>query len=209
MILRDVIIMAAGFPSAPESPGDLAAAAGLQCSETLGFSPGPPGTTGLVLPDPAPMAEDGANAPPVRALRDLTLRRDDRVLQNLLRSEVQSLPSAPDYFRFVQRQGCLTPTMRKIVSEWMLQVCQELQCQPEVFVLAMNYFDRFLARCRVTKGSLQLIGAVCLLLASKFKETCPILWERLIFYSDFSIRSSEITVSTNHLHKKLLTFVDR
>merc|ERR1719189_1326203 len=72
-------------------------------------------------------------------------------------------------------------------------VCQELGCQPEVFCMAMSYMDRFLAQCRVTKSKLQLLGSVCLLLSSKFKETCPIPGEKLIYYTDYSITSSEIT----------------
>ncbi len=141
---------------------------------------------------PQQQDDSSTNAPPVKALRDMTLVEDDRILQNLLQMEKSSLPSAPDYFRFVQKD--LRPPMRRIVAEWMLQVCQELQCQPEVFTLAMNYMDRFLARCRVRKASLQLLGSVCLMVASKFKETCPVLGERLIFYSDFSIGSEELKV---------------
>ena len=57
--------------------------------------------------------------------------------------------------------------MRKIVSDWMLEVCQELCCPPEVFCLAMNLMDRFLAKTRIEKSQLQLLGAVCLFLSSK------------------------------------------
>ena len=92
------------------------------------------------------------------------------------------LPGCPDYFKFVQKD--LQISMRKIVADWMLQVCQELGCQPEVFCMAMSYMDRFLAQCRVTKSKLQLLGSVCLLLSSKFKETCPIPGEKLIYYTN-------------------------
>ncbi len=164
----------------------------LSCQETLRDLPSPGKQQQEQQEQQQQQPDSSCNVPPVRAFRDLTLVRDDRILQNLLRQEGRSLPSAPDYFRYVQRE--IRPAMRKIVADWMLQVCQELQCQPEVFALAMNYLDRFLARCRVRKGSLQLLGSVCLLIASKFKETCPILGERLIFYSDFSIRSEELKV---------------
>ncbi len=82
----------------------------------------------------------------VRAQVDRTLTADDRVLQNMIRNEVRYLPAHPDYFRYVQAD--IKPHMRKIVSDWMLEVCQELCCQPEVFCLAVNYMDRFLAICR-------------------------------------------------------------
>ncbi len=167
----------------------------LTCEETFHVPPTPEdekASSSTIKQKKGNEADFSCNIPPVKAFRDLALVHDDRILQNLLRMESRSLPSAPDYFRFVQKD--LKPSMRKIVADWMLQVCQELQCQPEVFALAMNYLDRFLARCRVRKGSLQLLGSVCLLVASKFKETCPILGERLIFYSDFSVKSEELKV---------------
>ena len=55
-------------------------------------------------------------------------------------------PTPSEYFSKVQIE--IKPHMRKIVSDWMLEVCQELCCQPEVFCLAMNLMDRFLAVCR-------------------------------------------------------------
>ena len=178
--------MAAGIASKSEHSRVTPDFSDLRCTETLD-------DTVEDIPVEKPVTPlDPTNLPPVKALPDPTLLQDDRVLQNLLRLEDKFLPAAPDYFRFVQTE--IVPSMRKIVADWMLQVCQELQCQPEVFCLAMNYLDRFLARCRVTKGKLQLIGSVCLLLSSKFKETCPISGEKLIFYSDFSITSDEIKV---------------
>ena len=162
----------------------------LSCKETIRDFPAPQKPVGQQLPY-SPL--DAVNVPPVRSLEDQTLINDDRVLQNLLRLEEKYLPSAPDYFRFVQKD--IVPSMRKIVADWLQQVVEELRCQPEVFCLAMNYMDRFLARCRVTKGKLQLIGSVCLLLSSKFKETNPVHGESLIYYSDFSVRSDEMRVS--------------
>ena len=136
---------------------------------------------------------DHGQGPPVHALQDTTIIKDIRVLRNLLKMEDNYLPNCPDYFKFVQKD--LQISMRKIVADWMLQVCQELGCQPEVFCMAMSYMDRFLAQCRVTKSKLQLLGSVCLLLSSKFKETCPIPGEKLIYFTDYSITSTEITVS--------------
>lgn len=136
---------------------------------------------------------DHGQGPPVHALQDATIIKDIRVLRNLLKMEDNYLPGCADYFKVVQKD--LQISMRKIVADWMLQVCQELACQPEVFCMAMSYMDRFLAQCRVTKSKLQLLGSVCLLLSSKFKETCPIPGEKLIYYTDYSITSAEITVS--------------
>merc|ERR1711953_471848 len=126
----------------------------------------------------------------VKAQVDQTLVRDDRVLLNLIKNESRYLPRYQNYFKTVQVE--VKPHMRKVVSDWMLEVCQELCCPPEVFCLAMNLMDRFLAKTRIEKSQLQLLGAVCLFLSSKFKEAAPIPSEKLVMYTDFSVSLESI-----------------
>lgn len=54
-----------------------------------------------------------------RAYPDPALLGDERVLQNLLKTEERYAPSS-SYFECVQRD--ISPLMRKIVAEWMLEV---------------------------------------------------------------------------------------
>lgn len=68
----------------------------------------------------------------------------------------------------------------------------------------MNYLDRFLAVVPTKKCNLQLLGAVCMFLASKLKETRPLTAEKLCIYTDNSIRPQELLVSKrwfNTFHK--------
>jgi len=131
------------------------------------------------------------NHPPVKADCDSIILRDDRVLQNLLRNEDRYLPLTPDYFKYVQVE--IKPHMRKIVADWMLDVCQEL-CfdQLEVFCLAMNFMDRFLAVCRISKSQLQLLGTACFFLAAKFKAIDHVSSDKLAMYTDYSITTQEL-----------------
>lgn len=123
-----------------------------------------------------------------RAYRDSNLLTD-RVLHALLRAEEKYLP-APNYFKCVQRE--IAPYMRRIVATWMLEVCEEQKCEEDVFPLAMNYMDRFLSVEPTKKNHLQLLGAACMFLASKLKETIPLTAEKLCIYTDNSITPSQL-----------------
>ncbi|XP_051464065.1 G1/S-specific cyclin-D2 isoform X1 [Apus apus] len=124
-----------------------------------------------------------------RALPDPNLLYDDRVLHNLLTIEERYLPHC-SYFKCVQKD--IQPFMRRMVATWMLEVCEEQKCEEEVFPLAMNYLDRFLAVVPTRKCHLQLLGAVCMFLASKLKEAIPLTAEKLCIYTDNSIKPQEL-----------------
>ncbi|KAJ8393436.1 hypothetical protein AAFF_G00061580 [Aldrovandia affinis] len=121
----------------------------------------------------------------IRARPDPNLLRDDRVLESLLTIEEQFLPRC-SYFKCFQKE--IQPFMRKMVTTWMLEVCEEQKCEEDVFPLAVNYLDRFLAVVPTKKCHLQLLGAVCMFLASKLKETRPLTAGELCMYTDNSIQ---------------------
>ena len=141
-----------------------------------------------------------ANIPDIQSTEDPVLINDTRVLSNILaRQNIKSSETSTSwkqqtYFENGVQQE-IKSHMRKIVSDWMLEVCEEQQSQPEVFHLAINYMDRFLSEVRISKSQFQLLACVCLFLASKFKETCPLPAENLVIYTDSSVTIQEITVS--------------
>lgn len=119
-----------------------------------------------------------------RARVDRTIFDDDRVLANLLKNEQKYMPSS-HYFKTLQPD--LKPFMRKMVTDWMLEVCEEQQCEDDVFSLAVNYLDRFLSQVTVQKQHLQLVAAVAMFVASKLKESQPLTADKLVLYTDNSI----------------------
>ena len=135
----------------------------------------------------------------IHSKEDPVLLQDTRVLNNLIVRQQQQQnqngnKSELDYFKTVQTE--VKPHMRKIVSDWMLEVTAEQQCQPEVFHLAISYLDRYLASRNIKKSQFQLIASVCMFLASKFKETCPLPAEHLVIYTDYSVKVQDIMVSS-------------
>ena len=79
---------------------------------------------------------------------------------------------APDPYYMEKSQSRLTPRMRLILLDWMMEVCMEFKLKRETFHLACNYLDRFLSLSPgVDKSQLQLIGVTSLFMASKFEET--------------------------------------
>ncbi|XP_051974130.1 G1/S-specific cyclin-D2-like [Xyrauchen texanus] len=125
----------------------------------------------------------------VRAQRDPNIYCDERVLQRLLTVEDRYVPQRP-YFDCVQKD--IQPFMRRMVATWMLEVCEEEKCEEDVFPLAMNYLDRFLAVVPTQKSYLQLLGAVCLFLASKLKACQPLSARKLCMYTDNSFTSQQL-----------------
>ncbi|XP_034825629.1 G1/S-specific cyclin-D3 [Maniola hyperantus] len=149
----------------------------LLCAERVS-----PGSAEGARPGPTP-------APPSACSDPVLLRR--RVLDNLLRTEERYAVTA-NYFGNVQTE--VTPHMRRVVAEWMLEVCEDHSCQEEVFPLAISYLDRFLSTCRIGKSQLQLLGTACLLLASKLREPSSrgLPADLLVFYTANSITLTDL-----------------
>ena len=124
----------------------------------------------------------------VKSKVDKVLLQDDRVIKNMLAEEKRM--KKVDYCASIQSE--LKPHMRKIVVDWMLEVCQDQQCQPQVFHLSLNYLDRFLSQKNLAKNCFQAMAAGCLLLASKFSEVRPLTTEKLSLYTDNSVSVAEL-----------------
>ncbi|RXN23308.1 G1 S-specific cyclin-D2-like protein [Labeo rohita] len=122
---------------------------------------------------------------PVRAFRDAVLTRDSRVRQNLLsleRPNIKPGTEPTDEQRYV----------RRILTGWMLQVCEDQKCEEEVFPLAVHYLDRYMSQNAVRRCRLQLLGCVCMFLASKLRESVPLSAAKLCVYTDHAVTVPEI-----------------
>lgn len=125
-----------------------------------------------------------------KSISDPAVDCNPRVLQSLLNLEDRYIPTS-NYFQLVQRDG-VQPWMRKTVTTWMLEVCEEQRTEIFVFCLACNLLDRFLSVCTIRRSELQLLGAASLLLASKLRETMPLTAQTMVMYTDNSITIDQL-----------------
>ncbi|KAK9701081.1 Cyclin, N-terminal domain [Popillia japonica] len=128
------------------------------------------------------------NAAVLHAEKDMNIFRDERVIPSLKERELTYLPHC-NYFEL---QDDIQPYMRKVVTMWMLEVCEEQKCEDAVLPLAVNFMDRFLSVCVIKRQQLQLLGATCLLIASKLRSANRLGIELLCTYTDNSVSYEHI-----------------
>ncbi|XP_076362945.1 G1/S-specific cyclin-D2-like [Tachypleus tridentatus] len=113
----------------------------------------------------------------------------DRVLQNLLQLE-EKYCTTSSYFTCFQSD--IKSYMRGKVTDWMWEVCEVEHCQQDVFPVAVNCMDRFLSVVKLKRTQLQLLGTVCLFLASKLRQVIPLSARKLCHYTDNSVTEEEL-----------------
>ena len=129
-----------------------------------------------------------------RAYRDAAILEDSRVFRNMKRLEAAYTPPGAEA-SYRATQGEIKLHMRKIVVEWMLDVCVDQRCNVDVFLLATNIMDRFLGTITLGKKQFQLLGACSIFLASKMTEPTPIPALTLVKYTADTYDREELLVS--------------
>ena len=71
---------------------------------------------------------------------------------------------SPDYFQKVQKY--ISPKMRAVLVDWLVEVAEEFKLHAETLHLAVSYVDRFLTMNVVTRDKLQLLGVTAMLVAA-------------------------------------------
>jgi cyclin B len=94
--------------------------------------------------------------------------------------------------QYMQRQTDLTPKMREILIDWLVEVHHKFTLSLETLYLAINLVDRFLERRAVSRGKLQLVGCTAMLLASKYEEICVPVVKDFVHVADNTYSKEQI-----------------
>ncbi|KAL4295506.1 hypothetical protein GQ457_12G024650 [Hibiscus cannabinus] len=106
-------------------------------------------------------------------------------------TELNRRPST-NYMEQVQKD--ITPSMRGILIDWLVEVSEEYKLVPDTLYLTVSLVDRFLSHN---------FGVTCMLIASKYEEICAPRVEEFCFITDNTYTRGEVL----KMESKVLNFL--
>ncbi|KAG2547508.1 cyclin-A3-1-like [Panicum virgatum] len=95
-----------------------------------------------------------------------------------------------DYIAAVQTD--VTPNMRSILVDWLVEVAEEYKLVSDTLYLTVSYVDRFLSVKALNRQRLQLLGVSAMLVASKYEEISPPNVEDFCYITDNTYTKQEV-----------------
>ena len=129
------------------------------------------------------------------------LEYKDDILQYMRSQELQNRPKA----NYMNKQQDINSSMRTILVDWLVEVCEEYRLNSETLYLAVNYTDRFLSQMSVLRGKLQLVGTASMYIASKYEEITPPDVSEFVYITDDTYTKVQV-LRMEHLLLKVLDF---
>ncbi|XP_022731404.1 cyclin-A2-2 [Durio zibethinus] len=122
------------------------------------------------------------------------------IYNNIRVTELNQRPST-NYMEQLQQD--ITPSMRGILIDWLVEVSEEYKLVPDTLYLTVSLIDRFLSHNFIEKQRLQLLGVACMLIASKYEEICAPRVEEFCFITDNTYTRGEVL----KMESKVLNFL--
>ncbi|XP_042424097.1 cyclin-A3-1-like isoform X2 [Zingiber officinale] len=147
---------------------------------------------------------------PASSSDDITLREDPQMCTSYASDICQYLRSMeaepnrrplPNYMESVQRD--ITAGMREVMVNWLVEVALDSKLVSETLYLTVSYIDRFLSLNAITRQRLQLLGASCLLIASKYEEITPLPVNNFCDFTDNAYTIKEVVEMEREILKSL------
>lgn len=106
-----------------------------------------------------------------------------------------------DFIETVQTD--VTPNMRGILVDWLVEVAEEYKLVPDTLYLTISYIDRFLSSRALSRQRLQLLGVSSMLIASKYEEISPPHVEDFCYITDNTYTKQELVKMESDILKFL------
>lgn len=144
------------------------AALDLECDESMDDFSSSNFETELIRMSPFDSFSPGSHESPFKRHLRWNLSSDDYVEKLLETEAVYSC----DPNLMLRGQPNITPVMRAILVDWMMEACTEFTFKRETFHYSVSHVDRFLSlQPGVLKEQFQLVGLVAIYIAAKTEVT--------------------------------------
>jgi hypothetical protein len=95
--------------------------------------------------------------------------------------------------RYLDGQSDITPKMRSILVDWLVQVHKRFRLQSETLYLTVTIMDRYLySSTNVSKNDMQLIGVTAMMIACKYEEIYSPEIDDFVYICDNAYKADEI-----------------
>lgn len=108
---------------------------------------------------------------------------------------------SPKYLSNMQTE--LTPEMRSVLVDWMVEVQENFELNHETLYLSVKLVDLHLQKVAIQRKDLQLIGATSILIAAKFDERYAPYVEDILYICDDAYTKSQLMDT----ERKILTTI--
>ncbi|KAF8084781.1 hypothetical protein N665_0701s0011 [Sinapis alba] len=95
-----------------------------------------------------------------------------------------------DYIDKVQND--VTPNMRGVLVDWLVEVAEEYKLVSDTLYLTVSYVDRFLSLKPIHRKRLQLLGVSSMLIASMYEEINPPKVEDFVYITDNTFTRQDV-----------------
>lgn len=93
---------------------------------------------------------------------------------------------------YMKKQPDINHSMRTILVDWLVEVCEEYRLQNETLCLAISYIDRFLSFMSVVRAKLQLVGTAAMFIAAKYEEIYPPDVGEFVYITDDTYTKTQV-----------------
>jgi cyclin B len=110
--------------------------------------------------------------------------------------------------KYMHNQPHLKKSMRAVLVDWMVEVQESFELNHETLYLAVKMVDHYFSRkFMMSKDRFQLLGATCLLMASKYDERLPASIDDFLYICDDAYTRRDMILMEMDIFKTLSFFL--